>query len=67
VIERRLTVPDHPELRQHVANTIARHGRRGWRLDKPGLAEPNDGVIALAMALSSLETQPAPVELVGWL
>ena len=24
-----------PSCTQHAANTIARHGRRGWRLDKP--------------------------------
>jgi hypothetical protein len=67
VTERRLTVPDDDELRAQVANTIARHSRRGWRLDKPSLDTPNDAVIALCMALEALEVQPAPVEVVGWL
>ncbi len=66
VVERRLTVPDDAELRAQVANTIAKHSRRGWRLDKPSQDAPNDAVIALAMALDALEDQPAPVELVAW-
>jgi hypothetical protein len=63
----RLTLPDHEELRQHQANTIARHNRRGWRLDKPSLDQPNDSVIALCMALEAMENQPEPVEVIGWL
>jgi hypothetical protein len=55
------------ELRQHMANTIARHNRRGWRLDKPSLEQPNDSIIALCMALEALENQPEPVEVIGWL
>ncbi len=67
VVEKRLTVPDDEELRAQVANTIARHGRRGWRLDKPSLDTPNDAVIALCMALEALENQPEPARVVGWL
>ncbi len=48
-------------------NTIARHGRRGWRLDKPSLEQPNDSIIALCMALEAIDNQPAQVELIGWL
>jgi len=36
-VQQRLTLPDSEELRTHMANTIARHNRRGWRLDKPSL------------------------------
>jgi hypothetical protein len=50
-----------------MANIIAKHSRRRWRLDKPSLAQPNDSMIALCMALDALENQPKPVELVGWL
>ena len=50
-----------------MANTIAKHSRRGWRLDKPNLDAPNDAIIALAMALDALDNQPAPVEVLGWL
>ena len=41
VVEKRLTVPDHDELRQQAANTIMRNSRRGARLDKPSLDLPN--------------------------
>jgi len=67
VVDKRLTVPDNDELRAQVANTIARHNRRGWRLDKSSLDQPNDSVIALCMALEALENQPEPVEVIGWL
>ncbi|MCA1698965.1 MAG: hypothetical protein LC790_08715, partial [Actinobacteria bacterium] len=33
VVQQQLTLPDNEELRTHMANTIARHNRRGWRLD----------------------------------
>lgn len=67
ITERRLVVPDNPEMRAHMANTIAEHSRRGWCLDKPSLNQPNDSIIALCMALEALENQPQPVEVVGWL
>lgn len=67
VVERRLVVPDEDELRTHAANTVARHNRRGWRLDKPSLDAPNDSIIALCMALEALENQPDEVQLIGWL
>ncbi len=67
IVEQRLVVPDHPELRQHAAAAVARHGRRGWRLDKAARADNIDGVIALCMALEACEQKPAAVELVGWI
>jgi phage terminase large subunit-like protein len=67
IVERRIVLPDLEELSQHAANTIARHGRRGWRIDKPSEAQPNDAIVALAMAIDSLERQPEPVKLLGWL
>lgn len=50
-----------------MANTIAKHSRRGWRLDKPSLDTPNDSIIALSMALEAMENQPEPVQVIGWL
>lgn len=47
-----MSEPLRDELRQHMANTVARHNRRGWRLDKPSL----DAVVGLL-----------PVEVIGWL
>jgi phage terminase large subunit-like protein len=67
VVEQRLVLPDHDEFRQHAANTIAKHSRRGWRLDKPSLEQPNDSIIALCMALDAHENQPEPVQVLGWL
>ena len=67
VVEKRLTLPDNDELQQHMANTIAGHNRRGWRLDKPSLEQPNDAIIALCMALEAMENQPEPVQVIGWL
>jgi hypothetical protein len=67
VVEKKLTVPDHGELRAQVASTIARHNRRGWRLDKPSLDSPNDSIVALCMAIEALENQPEPARVVGWL
>lgn len=67
ITERRLTHPDDPRLNGHVAAAIARHGRRGWRIDKAARADKIDGVIALAMAIDRIENRPAPTRLVGWL
>ena len=66
VVERRLQLPDVAELHQHAANTIARHGRRGWRLDKPDARTPNDAVVALAMAVDAVENQPEPTRVLGF-
>ncbi len=67
IIEKRLVLPDHEELRQHAATAIARHSRRGWRLDKTDRADSIDSVIALCMALERAEHKPEPVALLGWL
>jgi phage terminase large subunit-like protein len=66
IVERRLVLPDSEELAQHAANTIARHGRRGWRIDKPDENSPNDAMIALAMAVDAAENRPEPVRLLGF-
>lgn len=67
IVERRLVLPDDAEMRLHAANTIAKHSRRGWRLDRPNARVPNDSIIALAMALDACEQQPAAVEMLGWI
>jgi hypothetical protein len=67
IVERRITLPDDPELARHAADTIARHGRRGWRIDKPRKEINIDAIVALAMAVDRAENKPAPIELVGWL
>ncbi len=67
IVEQRLTLPDDRELASHAAHTIARHSRRGWRLDKASPRDNMDGIVALAMALERAEVKPEPVELLGWL
>lgn len=67
IVEGRLVHPDDERLNQHVAATIARHGRRGWRIDKANRADKIDAVVAAAMALDRLENRPQPTRLVGWL
>ena len=67
VVEGRLVHPDHPQLNAHAANAIARHSRRGWRLDRPDRSSNIDGLVALCMALERAEQRPEPVRLLGWL
>jgi phage terminase large subunit-like protein len=67
IIERRIVQPDDERLNAHVAATIARHGRRGWRVDKANRADKIDAVTAMLMALDRLENRPEPTWLVGWL
>lgn len=67
IIEHRLTLPNHEEMRRHAATAIARHSRRGWRIDKANRADNIDSIIALAMALEAVENQEAPVELLAWI
>jgi phage terminase large subunit-like protein len=67
IVEQRLVLPDHEEMRQHAHAAIARHTRRGWRVDKTSKSDQIDAVIALCMALDAVETQPAPAELLCWL
>jgi phage terminase large subunit-like protein len=67
ITERRIVHPDDPQLNAHVAAAVARHGRRGWRIDKARRSDKIDAVVALAMALDRLEDRPQPTRLVGWL
>jgi len=67
IVEQRLVLPDDPQLARHATNTIARHSRRGWRIDKPNPRANNDAMIALCMAVERAEHRPEPIELLGWL
>jgi len=67
IVERRITLPPDPELARHASDAVARHSRRGWRIDKPNPRSNIDAVIALAMAVERAEEKPQPVELLGWL
>ena len=67
IVEQRLTLPDDPEFARHATDAVARHNRRGWRIDKPSPRANMDASIALAMAVERAEQKPAPVERLGWL
>lgn len=67
IVERRLTLPDDAEFAKHAANAIAKHSRRGWRIDKAARGDNIDAMIALAMAVERAEYQPEPVQVLGWL
>jgi phage terminase large subunit-like protein len=51
--------PNDPKLNEHVAAAVAKHGRRGWRIDQAERGTPVDGVIALCMAYEAM-TAPEP-------
>ena len=67
VVEGRLVHPNDQQLNRHAANAVARHSRRGWRLDKPERSANIDALVALAMAIERAEARPEPVRLLGWL
>ena len=67
VVHKRLVHPDDEDLNAHVHGAVAKHSRRGWRLEKPDRSTNIDAAVALAMAVEAHALQPAAVELVGWL
>lgn len=67
VIDGRLVHPNDARLNAHAAAAIARHSRRGWRIDKANRADKIDAVVALCMAVERAESEPEPVRLVGWI
>jgi phage terminase large subunit-like protein len=68
VVEKRIHHPDDPKLNEHVAAAVARHGRRGWRIDQAERGANIDGLIALVMAHEG-RTAPEPpaTTVLGWL
>lgn len=67
IVEQRLTLPADPEFRAHASAAVAKHSRRGWRIDKTNRADNIDAIIALAMALERAEHEVPAVQLLGWL
>jgi phage terminase large subunit-like protein len=67
IVQRRLVHPDDPELNAHVHAAVAKHTRRGWRLERPDRSSKIDAVVALAMAVDRHAYKPEPVALVGWI
>jgi phage terminase large subunit-like protein len=67
IVEGRITFPDDRELARHAADTIARHSRRGWRIDKPTRETNIDAIVALCMALERAEQPVHEPKLLGWI
>jgi hypothetical protein len=68
IVERELVLPADPELARHAADAVAKHSRRGWRLDSPHARRMIniDGVVALAMALDRASApQSAGLQFIG--
>jgi hypothetical protein len=53
-------------MAEHASNAVARHSRRGWRLEQAERSANIDSIIALAMALERAESRPEPVRVLGW-
>lgn len=69
ITEGRLVHPDDRKLNAHVAAAVAKHSRRGWRLDKAERGENIDGTVAMAMAVerASFKAGEQPARVLGWL
>ncbi len=65
--EGRIRHPNDPKLNEHVAAAVARHGRRGWRIDQAERGANVDGVIALCMAYEARTAPVAETTFLGWL
>ena len=66
IVEQRVSsFPTTPSYDSMCA-AIARHSRRGWRIDKANRADNIDAVVAMCMALEAVEQKPAEVALLGW-
>jgi phage terminase large subunit-like protein len=68
IVEGRIHHPNHPKLNEHVAAAVAKHGRRGWRIDQAERGTPVDGVVAMAMAHEAATApDPPKTQILGWL
>ena len=68
ITEGRIHHPDDPKLNEHVAAAVARHGRRGWRIDQAERGANIDGLVALVMAHEARTApEPAPTRVLGWI
>ena len=68
VVEGRIHHPDDPKLNEHVAAAVARHGRRGWRVDQAERGSNIDALVALIMAHEGITApEPASTEILGWM
>jgi phage terminase large subunit-like protein len=66
IVQGRIKHPDDEKLNEHVAAAVARHGRRGWRIDQAERGANIDGVVALVMAYEAATAPEAPPTEVMW-
>lgn len=68
IVEGKLHHPDDEKLNEHVAAAVAKHGRRGWRIDQAERGGNIDALIALVMAYEARTApEPAPTQVLGWM
>jgi phage terminase large subunit-like protein len=68
VVEGKIHHPDDPKLNEHVAAAVAKHGRRGWRIDQAERGANIDGLTALTMAYEAATApEPPATQVLGWL
>ena len=67
ITEKRITLPDDPQLARHAPTRSRRHSRRAWGIDKPNARVHIDAIIALCMAVERADNPPEPVRLLGWI
>jgi phage terminase large subunit-like protein len=68
VVEKRIHHPDNPRLNEHVAAAVARHGRRGWRVDQADRGSNIDGLVVMVMCHEAITAPPPPpARVLGWL
>jgi phage terminase large subunit-like protein len=60
VVEKRIHHPDNPRLNEHVAAAVARHGRRGWRVDQADRGSNIDALVAAIMCHEAITAPPEP-------
>jgi phage terminase large subunit-like protein len=60
VVEKRIHHPDNPKLNEHVAAAVAKHGRRGWRVEQADRGSNIDGLVAAIMAHEAISAPPPP-------
>jgi phage terminase large subunit-like protein len=60
IVEGRIHHPDDEQLNAHVAAAVAKHGRRGWRVDQAERGANIDGLVALVMAYEAATAPPPP-------
>jgi hypothetical protein len=41
IVEGKIRHPDDAKLNEHIAAAVARHGRRGWRIDQAEGGRPS--------------------------